>query len=83
MDSPDCIFGFEIAAQHFHTWQEEHLTLLDGHVLEFTVVDNLKQHISLVLEEPFLVGVKNRTKKRSISVRIQFDLLLLENDRVE
>lgn len=31
---------------------EEHLTLADGHVAECAVVDELQEHVALVLEEP-------------------------------
>lgn len=36
------------------TWQKEHLALLDGDIPERAIVDDFQQHVSLVLEEPFL-----------------------------
>lgn len=38
------------------TWQEEHLALFDGDILESAIVDDLQQHVSLVLVEPLLLN---------------------------
>lgn len=36
------------------TWQQEHLALLNPDVLEDPIVDDLEDHVALVLVEPFL-----------------------------
>lgn len=35
-------------------WQEEHLSFLDGEILELAVIHDLEEHVALVLIEPFL-----------------------------
>jgi len=36
------------------TWEQEHLALLDRNVTKVTIVHDTKEHIALVLVEPFL-----------------------------
>lgn len=43
------------------TWEEEHLSLFDPHITEHTLIDNLEDHVALVLVEPLL---QSRTRSR-------------------
>ena len=47
------------------TWEKKHLTLFDRNIFELSLVDNLEQHVSLYLIEPFLASVSH------ISLNIQ------------
>ena len=42
------------AWERVRTWEQEHLALLDRNVTKATIVHDTKEHIALVLVEPFL-----------------------------
>jgi hypothetical protein len=45
------------------TWEQEHLALLDRNVTKVTIIHDTKEHIALILVEPFLLTAERVSSK--------------------